>query len=473
MKIGLKIMIPCIVTALTAGCATYQPKPLAPDQTAAAFESRSLGDSGLKEFLRRNLKQDVMPWPPQSWDLTMLTLVAFYYHPEMDVARADLAVADAGVITAGGRPNPGLGITPQYNANAAAGISPWTLGFNLDIPIETAGKRGYRIAQANALSDASRFKLASVAWQVRSRVRKSLIDLYAGREREIMLTKQFGVQENFTNMLEQRFSRGMIALPFVTDARIARDKTRLALNDAKRQAAESIVALANSLGLPSRALDDAHYSFDFIGTFPKNVQSDEMRRQALLNRPDILSALAEYAASESTLRLEIAKQYPDIHIGPGYTWDQGQNKWSIGFSLTIPLFNRNEGPIAEAEARRQQASARFTALQARIIGEIDKALAGYRASYKTLETATDILDAERIQQKTLRKRLRPGEASSFTLTNAEVSLITAELSRLDVLVKAQQARSLLEDALQRPLEQTKDAPLAQETNPRQGQGREP
>ncbi len=472
MKIGLKILIPCIITALAAGCATYQPKPLAPDQTVAAFESRSLTDSGLKDFLRRNLKHEVLSLPPRSWDLTMLTLAAFYYHPDLDSARANVAVADAEAITAGGRPNPTAGFTPQYDVNSA-GISPWTLGFNLDIPIETAGKRGYRIAKANALSDASRFKLASVAWQVRSRVRKSLIDLYAGRERETMLTKQFDTQENITKMLEQRFSRGMLALPLVTDARIARDKTRLALDDAKSQTTESIAALADSLGLPGRALDDVQYSFDFIKSLPKDFPIDEMRRLALLSRSDIRSSLAEYAASESALRLELAKQYPDIHIGPGYTWDQGQNKWSIGFSLMLPLLNRNEGPIAEAEARRQQAAARFTALQAQIIGELDKALARYRASLKTVETAADILGAERMRRETLRKRLRPGEASGFALTNADVSLITAELSRLNALLKAQQALGLVEDALQRPVEQTVNVPLEQETNPREGQGRKP
>jgi cobalt-zinc-cadmium efflux system outer membrane protein len=472
VRIGLKILIPCIITALTAGCATYQPKPLDPGQTAAAFESRSLTDSGLKDFLQRNLKREVLSWPRRSWDLTMLTLAAFYYHPDLDSARANVAVADAEAVTAGGRPNPTAGFTPQYDVNSA-GISPWTLGFNLDIPIETAGKRGYRLAQAKALSDASRFKLASVAWQVRSRVRKNLIELYAGRERETMLTKQFDVQEHFTNMLEQRFSRGMIALPLVTDARIARDDTRLTLDDAKRRTAEAIAALADSLGLPGRALEGVHYSFDFIKSLPGGLPFDEMRRLALLNRTEIRSSLAEYAASESALRLELAKQYPDIHIGPGYTWDQGQNKWSIGFSMTLPLFNRNEGPIAEAEARRQQAAARFTALQARIIGELDRTLAGYRASLKTAETAADILEAERMRRETLRKRLKPGEASGFALTNADVSLITAELSRLDALVKAQQALGLLEDALQRPVEQTENVPLEQETDPRQGQGREP
>ena len=78
-----------------------------------------------------------------------------------------------------------------------------------------------------------------------------------------------------------------------------------------------------------------------------------------------------------------------------------------------------------------------------------------------------------MRRETLRKRLRPGEASGFALTNADVSLITAELSRLDALVKAQQALGLLEDALQRPVEQTVNIPLEQETNPREGHGRKP
>jgi outer membrane protein TolC len=35
----------------------------------------------------------------------------------------------------------------------------------------------------------------------------------------------------------------------------------------------------------------------------------------------VLAALADYAASEAALRLEIAKQYPDIHLNPGYQLD--------------------------------------------------------------------------------------------------------------------------------------------------------
>ena len=38
---------------------------------------------------------------------------------------------------------------------------------------------------------------------------------------------------------------------------------------------------------------------------------------------------------EAALRLEIAKQYPDVHLNPGYQFDTGENKWALGVGLTL------------------------------------------------------------------------------------------------------------------------------------------
>ena len=65
------------------------------------------------------------------------------------------------------------------------------------------------------------------------------------------------------------------------------------------------------------------------------------------------------------LRLEIARQYPDLHLNPGYEFDQADSKWALGLSIELPLLNQNQGPIAEAEARRLESAARFESLQAR------------------------------------------------------------------------------------------------------------
>ena len=98
-----------------AGCAHFEGQPLSVEQSHADFESRSLGDAGLHAFVETNLQQVLPDWPPAQWDLTNLTLAACYIHPDLDVARTQVAVADAGGKTAGQRPNPSVGVTPGYD----------------------------------------------------------------------------------------------------------------------------------------------------------------------------------------------------------------------------------------------------------------------------------------------------------------------------------------------------------------------
>src|SRR5205807_1898591 len=102
---------------------------------------------------------------------------------------------------------------------------------------------------------------------------------------------------------------------------MARDKILLSLQEAQQRKAEARIQLADAIGLPEEALERLQVSFQDFNRLPSmnKLQFEKIKQVALLNRSDILAALAEYAASESALQLEIAKQYPDIHLGPGYT----------------------------------------------------------------------------------------------------------------------------------------------------------
>lgn len=437
-----------VMLALT-GCVHYQPRPLAPPATLDAIETRTLDNPDLASFLRSN--QHVSEWPPERWDLTTLTLVGFYYNPDLDVARADWAVARAGLVTAGERPNPDAGVAPGYNSTTPTSIvTPWILTLNLDFTIETAGKRGHRIEQARQLSEASRLSIATAAWQVRSRVRQSLLDLFSAAETSALLERQRELQAAVVSLLERQFAAGAISPFELTQARIALDTISLASHDATRQQAEARVRLAGALGVTVRALDSVRIDVDRFRQVPGEVPDSEARRQALLNRPDILGALAEYGASQAALQLEIARQYPDIHLGPGYEMDQADNKWTLGLSAALPMFNRNRGPIAEADARRTQAAARFTAVQARAIGEIDGALAGYRAALEKIGTTDTLLSQLRQQAASAQTQLAAGEISGLDLRVIQLQLAVSEMARLDALIKVQLALGSLEDAIQRP-----------------------
>jgi outer membrane protein TolC len=431
---------------LFAGCARFHPQPISPDQTAATFDTRSLANPALQAFLETN--HITGPWPRRSWDLNALPLVAFYYQPALAEARAQWASVRAAHITAGQHPNPTVGFTPTYDTTTPP---PWIFGLTWDIPIETAGKRGKRIAEANQLSEAARWNFISAAWQTRSRVRAALLNLYAARETESLLARQESAQSNVVRLLESQFAAGAVSSYEVTQARVTLGTTRLARQDATGQYGQARVQLAHALGLPLRALADVPFSFAGLDQFPQDLNAPEIRRQAILNRADVRGALAEYAASQSALQLEIAKQYPDLHLGPGYELDQTDNKWSLGVTLELPVLNHNQGPVAETKAKRAEAAAHFLTVQSAATAEIDSALAGYNAALQKSATATALLDDLRQQLDSVHAQAQAGEAEPLTSANAEAEYAAGAQNQLDAVVKAQVALGQLEDAVQNPL----------------------
>ena len=456
-----------VLAFCAAGCTTqrYHDQPLSPGASLSGYEARTLDAPELRNFLHANLDRADAPWPPTSWDLDRLTLVAFYYHPDIDVVRADWGVAKAAVITAGQRPNPQLlGPTLGYNTTALGGVSPWTLGLLIDIPIETAGKRGYRIAQAAQHSQAARFRIEQAAWQVRSRLRDRLIGLYPI---DAVLEHQHSRLQELVALLERRQALGLIAQPEVTQARLALARIELGINEIGRQRATQRTRLAAALGLPSVALDGVTLSFADLDRMADcaTIPTRDAQREALLNRADVRVALSAYEETQEALRLEIARQYPDFRLRAGYSWDQGAGKWVLGLPVELPILNRNEGPIAEAQARRQQAAANFLALQARTIGETEQALAACEFSLRKLKAAEAALSARRDNERVTSALFRTGETDRLALASAAFETASAEQAHTETLIEAQLAAGQLEDALQRPLV-GRALPLRQDTNPR-------
>jgi outer membrane protein TolC len=438
---------------LVAGCEHFQPQPLAPEKTAAQLESRRLDDPGLKKFLEQNLGRELKNWPETNWDLPQLMLVAFYFHPDLAVARTQWLVAQAGLITAGARPNPSVSVTPGYDTQIPGNFSPWLVPVTFDLPVETAGKRGKRIAEAKEIAESARENFVAAAWQVRSGVRASLLDFKIAGRRAGLLQQEFAVQKEIVRLLQQRFDAGEISRPELALAQIALNNVQLDLSGAQSGQADARSRLAGALGLSVAALNGEDLDFDFSPPDVRSLTTMDARRVALRSRADILAALDDYATAEDDLRLEIARQYPDLHLGPGYSWNSGNagdNQWSLGLTLELPVLDQNQGPIAEAKARRELAAAQFTALQAKVIGEIDRAVADFRVAREQLQIGNELLAAEQQQQKSAEARLASGAADRLDLLNAQLELSNTELAQLDNHAKLQMALGALEDALQRP-----------------------
>jgi cobalt-zinc-cadmium efflux system outer membrane protein len=439
--------------ALTAAaaCVRYHPQPIAPGRTMGDLEARRLDSPELGRFLIANKETET--WPPATWDLKSLTLAALYFHPEMDIARAQWGVARGGRITAGERPNPTLNPLVGYNATSPRSeVTPWIPEVALELTIETAGKRGIRIAEARHLAEAARWQILSAAWAVRSRLRGALLEVSAAGEMASLLADQEKLQTEFVRLLELQKDAGEVSTYDLTQARVALDQSRLAAIEAARAREDAMARLAASLGLTRPALEGVTLSFDAFRGLEPDLPSGEIRRQAVLNRSDILAALAEYEASQSRLKLEIAKQYPDINLGPDYQLDQTDSKWTLGLALVLPVFSRNRGPIAEALAGRAESAARFLALQSQVIGELDAAIEDLRAAVLKSRAAEDLVANLAGQERAARTQREFGEISPLEFLGIRLELNAGAQARLEALRQAQEAVGRLENAAQSPLD---------------------
>lgn len=446
-----KLVVFCLLaTWMLSGCAArrYQPAPIVPSESASLLASRDLAGPGLRAFVQENLGHLNEPWPPETWDLRTLTLAALYFNPALEAARARVTEAQAAVVTAGARPNPSLSVAPGVP-------SPYLFNFDLAVPIETAGKRGHRIQSARSLEDAARFDLADSAWKVRSGVRVALLNYFLACRGLELVRSEEQVRRGQVDVLEQRFAVGEISRPEADLARIELSKTHLAISTAEGQIAEAKAALAASIGISTAALQGLNFSWPNLDSPPiaESLSAEQIQREGVLNRLDVRRSLAQYAAAEADLQLEISKQYPDVQIGPGYTYEEKNNFFTLGLSTTLPIFNRNQGPIAEAEARRKEAAAAFLEKQAQVIAGSERALALYIAALKELAEADQSLrKLQDAHLQMMEQAVRLGEEDRLSLNGVQIESSVVARVRLDALARAQNALGELEDAVQRPLD---------------------
>lgn len=459
---------------LLAGCAAYSTTPILAGSSAASLESRTLNDPRLRQFIVASLPPQAIPDRPIPWGLGALTLAGLYYHPDLDIARAKVAASRAGVTVAGQRPNPSLSFTSIFGTAAIAGgippaAVPLTIGPVVNFIIETFGKREARTAQAQRLLEAARWDLATAGWQVRSRIRSALLNMWAGQQRLALAQRRLNLQQQLVNLLESRFAGGEASSLDVTRERINRAQAELAIRDIERALAEAQAQLAAAVGVPVRALDGiipALDAFDHPSMTQAGLADGALREWALTSRTDVQAALADYEAAQAALQLEVANQYPNLTLSPGYNYDFGVNKFILNPTIDLPVFNHNQGQVAQAVANRQQAAATLLGLQAQIIGAIDVAEAAYRTATRSLTTADSLLGDEQRRQRQVASSFRAGGVDRPTLVTTTLEQVIIQASRLDALIVQRQALGTLEDALQQAIFDPDTTPAAPFSSPR-------
>jgi len=447
---GLRALAAAALALTLAACATYTPAPLDPARTIDDFAARRLDAPTLRDNVARVLPQAAEPWPPLAWNRGSLLAVALAENGSLAVARAEVDAALAHEITAGELPNPTLGLQSEY---ARREPQHWLYGISFDFLLPQHSVRHIDEEVARLASGGARDQLMEQTWNVRRSLIAALSDRESARRRLDVLKRLASTQDGLIALQRQRVEAGEDAPTDLNAAQTTRIDIEQQQADANADASSAQAALATALGMPQAALDGVDISWPEWGDPPK-VASDGLaglREKALLSRADLAVAIGDYAQAEKKLERAIARQYPQFEFKPGYYWDHGIAKWPLDVGITLPLFNRNRGEIAEATAAREVAGRRMLTLQAGIYGEIESALRAEKVAEENLDAALQRGNAIRQQLHHADVALGIGAGDRMDHTSVEVLALRAELEVVQARARMQSTRNALEDALHAPL----------------------
>lgn len=329
-----------------------------------------------------------------------------------DVARAEVSVA-------GQRPNPDLTFEEARETPHEA--------IALSVPIETAGKRGRRIDNANALRAVTTASIAVAEADLRASVRRAFFTLLAADARVTLAQEITDLSRRALDAAEQRVREGEAPRLDVLQAQLALARVENDANAANAERETSRVELNTLLGrAPSSPLTLAGDLHGGVNTPPPGANVD--------------IDLADRRLDEARSRVALAKamQIPDVAVQGAMTYRSPPDfttGWRTGFNITIPLFTRHRAEVVREELATKQAQAERDAEQQSVNGAIEAA----RAQVTALKAQADRNDRE------ILPRTREVEALAEESYRAGQTNLTALLQAL------QTARDVRAQALQTAL----------------------
>lgn len=452
MQYPSKVLGILFISLLLSACSfqQYQAKPIDPQANLAKIADRDPNSPAFHEFLiSRGVKPDQLPL--QTWGLEELFYCALFFHPSINLSKAKSHAATLSVATTA------KSAIPTINANLARSNDPdpikkpYALGLSIDMPLDIANKRQIRVDSAKHLVDIVELQIAQTGWEIRSRLTQTWQDYQAKLDQIRVLSEEQAQYQSILEIYKKRVELGYTSNVELSTASIQMQINAIGLNQAKQQLQTLHHQLASHTGLTLAQFDKLTLKRVTSNQSIQDWSLPDLKKNALLNRLDLRIALLRYASMEAKLKLEIANQYPDLIISPGYAYEFGDSVWSLGLSGLLSLLHKNELAIAEATQLREVEAAQFEVLQNQIIADTTSAYTELMEARTGLIKQKKLLDEQQSHEKRMANLFNAGQIDRLNFTLAKLETVLAEKTLAAAQYQYNDALRKLENVVEKPL----------------------
>jgi len=431
----------------------YVSKPSGQEEARRTFATRSLNDAALQQFLISAGQS--LPHQDQAWDFETLSLVSTFFNPDMAVSEARWreAMAASGVLLSSTSPQLDF-LIEHHSVTEPARPRPWSWGIGFEFVLPDADRVAAKTQLANVQVTLARLEVASSSWRGRSALRAAWIDYFIAKDRAVLVEQQRALSQAHLLQIRQRVDSGLQGRG---DLQAAQDSVQIGeIEHAEMQRAlRTQQAYLRTLIFlpPSESALPLLQEWDWQALMKKviNLREDVLQDLALTHRLDLRGAEARYAVADAKLRLEVAQQYPEISLKPGYEWDQGDHRLKLGLGLPIALPGAHKAAVERASAERDTQGQLLLATQEQVLQELTRA---YKDCLAVSDKLNDVKRAQALSERArdqVKLTIRLGEADPIQAFEAELKVIHAKTQTLEAQRDLQQNLARLEDVLQQPL----------------------
>jgi len=310
-------------------------------------------------------------------------------NPELAASRYELTASQSRLVQAGKRQNPELSLEFENFAGGgqASGTSSLETTLSFSQVVELGGKRDLRLSIAGSDNEVITLGLRAQQLDVLADVTRKYIDVVAAQERARFAEENAALSRKTLDAIASRVKAAKS--PFAEESR-----ARIALTRAQIERQQSALGLETARSTLSLTWGRADPKFSSaradLFDFPA-VASFETLAARIERSPDILRFASEQRMLDAELNLARAQARPNIafNLGVRRFEDTGDHALVAGVSMPLPVFDRNQGGIGEARARRAQVDAERNASRTRMLGTL---YALYREAMAAKERAVALRD---------------------------------------------------------------------------------
>ncbi len=446
-----------MVILSTAGCQLipYSKKDIDLNNNNAAIDNQDSEAESFSKFIT-TLGQDISS-SNDGWNTDNLLASLYFYNTKIKTAERQYQTIKSEEVIAKFRPQSSLGIEVGSGNGANDDLSKDVEGLGVMFPLETANKRliRYEIALNTSQSAYEDYRLLS--WNERLTLINALTQ-YAFNIKKINAVKnELFSRQSVYLMTKKRFETGIEDNIQLQQSKIALQITENTLKNLQLNQLNIRKQIAQNAGIKIQHLEkNPILADDIINNLMSKMETinDQdlslTRDQAIQSRIDLRRDLADYAKAEANLKLEVAKQYPDIKFSPAYLYDFGDKIWTLGISTLIPNLEKNKALITKAENFRESESSRIIDLQLTISNEIDTLLSYLSDSSEKYMNAKVLHDEKELLLVSLEKKFNNGILSRFELEQEKIKLYEIDYIYLDSLYNLIQGGYEIEKSLHIP-----------------------